>query len=183
MTTIGDCLAAPQRSLRSAGTPADGDAIAGAVHALAQARMPRTDLIVHVERLRAVNDVTLNAPHVERNCLLALDIIEGLLPSAALDVAFGTELPSDMPEGAQLLSRVTDGSLPGRPLSVLRAFQLGRQYGRAEGRGLTSTQLEAILRSEGLSLVSTQLEALLRADAADATDDGTDDTGEEASAR
>lgn len=145
--------------------------------------MTRTDLEVHVERLRAVNDVTFNAPHVERNCLLALDIIEGLLPSAALDVAFGTELPSDMPEGTQLLSRVTDGSLPGRPLSALRAFQLGRQYGRAEGRGLTSMELGAVLRSEGLSLVSAQLEALLRADAADATDDDTDGTGDEATAK
>jgi hypothetical protein len=40
--------------------------------------LAKNDLVVHVERIRAANDATSRLPHIESNCLLALDLIVGL---------------------------------------------------------------------------------------------------------
>lgn len=63
---------------------ATADDILLPLRALQRIGLSNIDLQVHVERMRAVNDVTGDDPFFERNAVLALEMIEGLIPSYAL---------------------------------------------------------------------------------------------------
>ncbi len=60
------------------------DAILLPLRALQHMGSTSADLRVHIERIRAANDVTMDDDTVESNCLLALDIISGSLSRDAL---------------------------------------------------------------------------------------------------
>ncbi|MCU1394905.1 MAG: hypothetical protein JWM34_3333 [Ilumatobacteraceae bacterium] len=59
---------------RAESTPDD---LLQVLRALQRMGLPRTDIEVHLERIRAVNDATVRDAAVERNCLLALEMTVG----------------------------------------------------------------------------------------------------------
>lgn len=62
--------------IQEAASPAPAE-LAQQLRVLQRLGMSREDMIVHVERLRAINDVTAAREQVEENAILALDIISG----------------------------------------------------------------------------------------------------------
>src|ERR1700722_11075152 len=54
------------------------------LRALQRLGLSSADLMVHIERIRDANDVTIDHDVVEENCLLALDMIVGTLPHESL---------------------------------------------------------------------------------------------------
>ena len=75
-------LAALRRQIES--REASADDIFLPLRALQRLGLTSADLRVHVERIRAANDVTTDNETVELNCLLALDMIAGSLPNDSL---------------------------------------------------------------------------------------------------
>lgn len=72
-------LAALRREI--AAPDATADAILLPLRALQRLGLTSADLRVHIERIRAANDVTDDDETVEENCLLALDMVAGTLPN------------------------------------------------------------------------------------------------------
>jgi Reverse transcriptase (RNA-dependent DNA polymerase) len=64
--------------------PADVHDLALPLRALQLRGLTKLDLVVQVERLRAENDVGSTNPAYEEQCLLALDIIHGVVPELGL---------------------------------------------------------------------------------------------------
>lgn len=65
------------RHLVSVGHPFEPDEAAYLLTALQRRGLTKTDLVVHMERIRAQNDVTGDDEEVEENALAVLDLIEG----------------------------------------------------------------------------------------------------------
>lgn len=65
-------------------TAADADDLALPLRALQFRGLSKTDLVVHLERLRAANEVLDRDEQFEENCLLALDIVNGSAPGLGL---------------------------------------------------------------------------------------------------
>lgn len=65
------------QGLFSADVPAHADQLAQVLRALQRLGLRREELLVHVERIRAINEVTSDSPTTEDACLIALDIIAG----------------------------------------------------------------------------------------------------------
>jgi hypothetical protein len=75
-------LALLRRQLESSDSTADD--ILLPLRGLQRMGLNNTDLQVHVERIRAINDVTDNSRVIENNAVLALEMIEGLLSEYSL---------------------------------------------------------------------------------------------------
>lgn len=62
-----------------------GPQLRQALIAMRDLGLPRSDVQVHLERWRAVNDVTDRSEATEEAAMLALDMISGWAPAAAID--------------------------------------------------------------------------------------------------
>jgi hypothetical protein len=66
-------------------TSAEAQEIFASLLTLQTLGLSKMDLTVHLERMRATNDATAQSELTEENCLLALDMVYGLvLPSISL---------------------------------------------------------------------------------------------------